>query len=423
MIRLFLVILVVLSSVGFFNPHAMLSDQLQKLSFYLSILLCFGYCTFDGVSLRGVKFPRTAFVLLLGGIAVSIVMAAAFHAQSLRVSLIATMPYLFAYGFFLALMKLDVPRERLIQAYFGLAAVSTVVYFCNVATVPFNMFGEPIVNLESEDRGIIRIPVVFIEFFPMLAFYAINRWMIDKKKIWFAVYAWIVIMVFLSVIRQIIALTLVLSLLFVMQRMSWRIKALTAAAVVAVVIWVLPIIPMYSAMIELSEKQAEENADEEDVRIRAWRYYTYEHQTNALSPIFGNGMPAFGNSRWGTQFESETLESGCFAADVGWAGFYWHFGVIATGALIYLLVGAAVKKKRPENRYLTYWLVFVMLTSFASGPPVYYWQIIDIVMCLYMVYKKDEEPAFKPLNGGGQASGKPASYLPKYPQLMQSSQL
>ncbi|MDE7376804.1 MAG: hypothetical protein K2N16_08135 [Muribaculaceae bacterium] len=417
MIRLALVILVVLSSVGFFNPHAMVSEQLQKLSFFLSILLCFGYGSVNGVSLRGVKFPRTAFVLLLGGIGLSIIMASAFHTQSLKVSLIATMPYLFAYGFFFALMKLDVPRERLIQAYFGLAAVSTVVYFCNVATVPFNMFGEPIINLESEDRGIIRIPVVFIEFFPLLAFYAINRWMIDKKKKWFVIYAWILLMILLSVIRQVIALTLVLSLLFVMQKMSWKIKALTAAGVVAVVIWVLPLIPMYSAMIELSEKQAEENADEENVRIQSWRYYTYEHQTNALSPIFGNGMPSFGNSRWGIQFDSETLESGCFAADVGWAGFFWYFGGIATAALVYMLISAAVKKKRQENRYLTYWLVFVMITSFASGPPLYYWQIVDIVMCLYLVYKKDDDSALITSAGDSGDAQPRLSYLPKFPQL------
>lgn len=417
MIRLVLILLVVLSSVGFFNYHAIVSDQMQKMAFFISILACFAYGSVGGVSLKDVKYPRTAFVLLLAGIGLSTIMASAFHSQSLTVSIMATLPFLFAYSFFYALMKLDVPRENIIKAYFVLAIVSTVVYFCNVATVPFNMFGEPIINLGTEDRGIIRIPVVFIEFFPMLAFYCVNRWLIDKKKKWFFIYAWIAGMIILSVIRQIIALTLVLSLLFVMQKMSWKIKALTSAAVVAAVIWVLPLIPIYSAMIELSEKQAEENENEEDVRIQAWRYYTYENQTNALSPIFGNGMPSFGNSRWGIQFDSETYENKCYAADVGWAGFFWYFGIIATAALVYILMSAALKKKRPENRYLTYWLVFVMITSFASGPPLYYWQIIDIVMCLYLVYKKDDG-----LEANAEIA-EPAperkSYLPKYPQLNQ----
>lgn len=418
MIRLALIILVALSSVGFYNYHAMVSDQMQKIAFFLSILLCFAYGTVKGVSLKDVKYPRVAFVLLLGGICLSTVMASAFHAQPLTVSIVATLPYLFAYSFFYALMKLDVPNESIIKAYFALAAISTVVYFCNVATVPFNMFGEPIINLGTEDRGIIRIPVVFVEFFPMLAFYCVNRWMIDKKKKWFLIYAWIAGMVILAVIRQIIALTLVLSLLFVMQKMSWKIKALTSAAVVAVVIWVLPLIPIYSAMIELSEKQAEENENEEDVRIQAWRYYTYENQTNAISPIFGNGIPSFGNSRWGTQFESETYVNKCFAADVGWAGFFWYFGAIATAALVYMLVSAALKKKRPEDQYLTYWLIFVMITSFASGPPVYYWQVIDIVLCLYMVYRKDDESTvLQPENAVAASVSK--SYLPKYPQLNQ----
>lgn len=416
MIRLALILLVVLSSVGFFNPHAVLSEQMQKLAFYLSVLACFAYSAFNGVSLKGVRFPRAAYVLMLAGICISIVMASAFHSQSLTVSVVTTLPYLFAYSFFFALMKLDVPRDNIIKSYFVLAAISTVVYFCNVATVPFNMFGEPIINLSTEDRGIIRIPVVFIEFFPMLAFYCVNRWLIDKKKKWFFIYAWIAGMIILSVIRQIIALTLVLSLLFVMQNMSWKIKALTSAAVVAAVIWVLPLIPIYSAMIELSEKQAEENENEEDVRIQAWRYYTYENQTNALSPILGNGMPSAGNSRWGIQFDSETHENKCYAADVGWAGFFWYFGAIATAALVYILMSAAIKKKRMENRYLSYWLIFVMLTSFASGPPVYYWQIIDIVMCLYLVYKKDDGSEEHQPESVEIASEKD-SYLPRYPQL------
>lgn len=416
MIRLALILLVVLSSVGFFNPHAVLSEQMQKLAFYLSVLACFAYSAFNGVSLKGVRFPRAAYVLMLAGIGISIVMASAFHSQSLTVSVVTTLPYLFAYSFFFALMKLDVPRDSIIKSYFVLAAISTVVYFCNVATVPFNMFGEPIINLSTEDRGIIRIPVVFIEFFPMLAFYCVNRWLIDKKKKWFFIYAWIAGMIILSVIRQIIALTLVLSLLFVMQNMSWKIKALTSAAVVAAVIWVLPLIPIYSAMIELSEKQAEENENEEDVRIQAWRYYTYENQTNALSPILGNGMPSAGNSRWGIQFDSETHENKCYAADVGWAGFFWYFGAIATAALVYILMSAAIKKKRMENRYLSYWLIFVMLTSFASGPPVYYWQIIDIVMCLYLVYKKDDGSEERQPESVEIATEQD-SYLPRYPQL------
>lgn len=417
MIRLALILLVVLSSVGFFNYHAILSEQVQKLAFYLSVLLCFAYSAFNGISLKGVKFPRGAYVVLLAGIGISIIMASAFHSQSLKVSVITTLPYLFAYSFFFALMKLDVPRQSIIKSYFVLAAISTVVYFCNVATLPNNIFGEPIISLSSEDRGIIRIPVVFIEFLPMLAFYCVNRWLIDKKKKWFFIYAWIAVMIVLSVIRQVIALTLVLSLLFVMQKMSWKIKALTAAAVVAAVIWVLPLIPIYSAMIELSEKQSEENEDEENIRIQAWRYYTYENQTNALSPILGNGMPSFGNSRWGIQFDSETYENKCFAADVGWAGFFWYFGAIATAALVYILMSAALKKKRQEDHYLTYWLIFVMITSFASGPPVYYWQIIDIVMCLYLVYKKeDRTDEVLPQSEVAPKLDAP-SYLPKYPQL------
>lgn len=58
-----------------------------------------------------------------------------------------------------------------------------------------------------------------------------------------------------------------------------------------------------------------------------------------------------------------------------------------------------------------------MLTSFASGPPVYYWQIIDIVMCLYFVYKKDDDSDFVALPRKCDKEPKLTSYFPKFPQL------
>lgn len=384
--RLALVIFTVLASVGFFNYHNMLSDQMQKLLFYLSAMACFGVAAFGIDQPAKTQYPAKAYAVLMLGIAFSVVMASAFHMQSFSVSVMTTLPFIFSYGMLYALMRLDVDPHKIMNAYLIMCGVAALVYFANAATFPNNMFGKPILGLDTS-RGIVRIPVVFIEFFPVVVFYAINQYLINKKKKWLLVVGVGFLMIFLSVIRQIIALTAVLGLLFYFQKVNWKAKAAMCVAVVCVVVFVLPQIPMYKTMLEFSEQQKDESEDEENIRITAWRYYTYENQTNALTAVFGNGLPSFGNSRWGIQFESEAEESGCFAADVGWAGFYWYFGIFATLALMAMMVKGMLHSKPEDMKFVNYSLAFLLVTSVASGPPVYYWQVLDIMMCLYFAFR------------------------------------
>lgn len=393
--RMFLI--TVLAAVGFFNPYQMFSPQLQKFMFYLCILICMVITLRrDCVPFVDLRFPRVSYFILLAGICGSTLMATGFHQQSFRTSVITTIPYLFGYLFFYILLKFDLSRPRIMNTYLGLCAFSVFIYFCNLMSAPYNIYGEPMLG-EDTTRGIIRLPVVFIEFFPMIIFYAINQWFETHKKKWIYIGIIGIIMVFMSVIRQIIALTCILGLLFMFRAVSWKIKVLLGVGVVVVVVWVLPLIPIYSAMMELSEEQKEKNDETEDIRITSWRYYTYENQTNLLSPFFGNGVPAFEQSKWGIMVDNETDELGTYAVDVGWAGFFWYFGGVTTAALLVLLFKALFKRKPQQRQYLNYWLVFLLLTSIASGPILFYYQIIDVSVCLYLVYRQKDDDVPKPL--------------------------
>lgn len=382
-----LLIFTILASVSFFDPGNRLDGPIGKMLFYLSVLACLFVALKDGVSLREARYPRWAYAFVLGGIAISVVMASAFHMQSFTQSVITTMPYLLAYMMFFVLMKFDIPPDRLMKGYIVLAACAAVVYFINLYTMPFNVFGRSMFDAH-DNRGFLRIPVVFIEFFPVILFYVINRWLLDGKPKWILIGSGVSLVIVLSVIRQIIGLSVVLGLWFILKRASLKIKVGVIALFVAFAVVVLPRIPIYQALVELTEEQAEANDEEEDVRIGAWRYYTYEHQTNFLSPIFGNGMPALGVSRWGILQEAEMDELTAFFVDVGWAGLYWLFGAFTTIGLLTLMLVAIFRRKAPQDQFLTYSLLFFFFTSFASGPPVYYWQIIDIMVVLYMVYRR-----------------------------------
>ena len=381
-----LILITALASVGFFNPHQLLSEQMQKLVFYLCIMAGLAMALADGVSLHGVKYPRTPYALLLIFMPVAAVMGTAFHMQSLPTSLIVILPTFLAYLFFFILMKLDVDWHRIMKMYLWLFAAATFVYFANLATFPSNFFGKPI--QEDLSRGILRLPVVFSEMFTIGVFYAINCWFETKNKKWLWITVWLFFMVILTVIRQQIALTGLLGVLFLLKNVNWKIKISICAAMAAVVFVVLPMIPMYQAMVELTEMQKEKNENAENIRITSWRYYTYENQTNSVTAVLGNGQPSAGNSRWGTQFDSEIEENGCLYVDVGWAGFYWLFGTVCVGSLLVIMIKTIVKKKSSDRQFINYSMLYILITSVASAPIFYYNQIISICVLLYFTYGK-----------------------------------
>lgn len=415
--KLKVILFTVLAAVGFFNPHQMLSGPIQKALFFLGIMAGLALALTDGISLRDVKYPRTAYAILMVFMPISVLMATAFHMQSLSVSIVTFLPAYLAYLFFFILMKLDVDWHRIMNMYLWLMAAATCVYFVNLATFPKNFFGDPIE--EDLSRGILRLPLCFNEMFCVGVFYAINRWFDTHKKKWLGIAGWLFFMVIMSVVRQLIAFTGLFAILFLLRQVSWKIKLTLVAVLAAFAVIVLPKIPVYQAMVELTESQKESNEETEDIRITSWRYYTYENQTNNLTAILGNGLPALGNSRWGIIFDSETEDNGCFYADVGWAGFYWLYGIFCVGALLVLMIGGILKKKTPDRQFLTYSLLLVFLCGFISGMQVYYFQIVSISVLLYMVYGKSPQTSTieSATTDPAKSPKSPVSPDPLFPQL------
>lgn len=384
-------IFAILASVGFFNYHNMLSQPVIKAMYYgisaISILLAF---TDRRTSYKASGAPRLPYIVLMTMLCLSPAMAWIFHGQSIMVSIMTSLAVTFAYSWFYVLIKFRIPEKRIITFLAVVCAMSIPVYGLNSLAFPNAVFGEA--PEEDLTRGIIRISLPFIITFVMMLFYSINQWQLSKRRIWILPICIIGLMIMLSVVRQIILVAGVLGIWFVFRKLSWGKKILGVCAVLAVVFLVLPQIPIYQSMLELSEKQFESNeTEDEDVRIGSWRYHIYEYQDSPMTMLLGNGMPSTGNSAWGDQFDYDAETSRYFAADVGWAGFFYHFGFIATTALAVLMWQALRRKKSPSRMYLNYWLIFIAVTAVASGPILYFHQIMELVTGLYLIYAPEDE--------------------------------
>lgn len=389
--KLNIFVLILLSSYSFYNPMGLINPTVSKFIFYLICLYALYVAVKYGKVLKNLKYPRTSYLLIFSGFITSIANAQLFHNQNVVTSFIAILPYLFAYLIFYILLKFDIPKYSIIKVIFVFCFISMFAYVVNLLTLPNKFFGGAMDEIDVS-RGFARIGVYSIELIVFMLFYSINQWTINRKKSYLCLIILSVIYVFLSLTRQIIFWSLIIGLVLYIKKLPVYKKILVIIVSVLVYEVVLPQIPIYNSMVELSKSQAEDNNDgNENVRITAWRFYTYEYQMNVFTEIFGNGVPSIGNSEWGNEFERTVyLEyggNGCYTSDVGWAGFYWNYGLFATIGLICLLFRAIFCKKQKGDEYLSYWCAFIFLTSITSGPIVISKQIVSIMVILYLIFK------------------------------------
>lgn len=108
---------IVLSTVAFFNYHAILSESASKALFYLSVLIGGVVAAFYARSERRVSYPLAPWLMLMGGLLVSVFMATLYHQQSLKVSFVTTLPVLLSYATFVIFMRFDLPAEKVMRTY------------------------------------------------------------------------------------------------------------------------------------------------------------------------------------------------------------------------------------------------------------------------------------------------------------------
>lgn len=214
--------------VGFFNYHQMLSDQVVKAIFYAVSLVALVLAVTDNRSkIARTGYPAEAYWTLMVMICLSPVMAGIFHGQDLVSSVITTLPMFFAYSWFYILLKFELPERKILMVMAVGCALAIPVYLMNFRAFPGAAFGE---LPNGGSRGIPRIVVTFIELFPLLLFYAINKWSLSRKWWWILVMAVCVVMIVASVIRQVIFVSALLAGIFLFRVMNWKQRLIFSSA-------------------------------------------------------------------------------------------------------------------------------------------------------------------------------------------------
>ncbi|MDD7715483.1 MAG: hypothetical protein PUJ84_06230 [Mollicutes bacterium] len=393
-IKIIIIILIYLSAQSFFNPLGVISAQLSKFLFYGFSLIGLFVALRNKTRIKQ-RYPSKAYWLMMTAIILSVLPVWIIYDQPFVVSLVATLPMIFSYLFFFILLKYSPDKVLLMKFVKIMVVCSFVMYIANMLSFPNMIFGAG-QDEYDDSRGFVRLGVQMIEFVVLWIFYSVNQWVISGRKKWFV---WIAItgfLVVMSLTRQVILISVVFSFLMILQKAKLWKKIAVIAVVSLFAMFVLPEIPIYKAMMEVSEKQAEDNKyKNEDIRITAWRFYTVEYQENIVTRIMGNGLPSMGNSTLGDKFERTVSfkygGNGCNFVDVGWAGFYWLYGIFGVLGLLTLLVKASFSSLRKKKKYQFYWLLFIIISSVTSAPILFHAQVVSLSIVLYLIFGNDYE--------------------------------
>lgn len=337
-------------------------------------------------------------VLVLVGMIISYVVCSAYNGQPFLVSFKACLHFILAYSFLFALMGYRIANDRIIQVVKVMCILSMIVYIVNFISFPSVVFGTEQEEYDTS-RGLVRLGMPCVELIVLLFLYYINQYQINAKRKYLYFILLCLTFIVLSLTRQIIVYSVILgAVLYFKSVPLWK-KIVFAVLCYVAVVYVIPNLGLFQSMQDLTNEQFERNNDGyENIRLIAWRWYTNDLQTNDITRFLGNGYPVLYGSSWANSVLQSSKMMLCYPTDVGWAAFYFYYGVLTTFFLAIVLLKAMFMKKTEEGSYLTYWLLMVILSSFTSGMILYPNQIISITLALHLVYNDNKKTKSQLIN-------------------------
>ena len=380
------------ATLSFFQPFGLIGPEAAKGVSYIFMFAIFALsimCSNDDGLIHTTGFKRSMkWVLLL--LLFSILMPTLTRRdQGVFQTAVATLPYL-SYGLYFALRKFNIEWRFFVRLAGAISVMAILTHIINVHYFPATIFGTPAEEYDT-DRGGLRLIIIGFNFLVLFFFVAASQIKNNKGAIWWLPLIASYLMIIFSYTRQHIFACTILGALILVSRVKNIIgRVLLILFVCACAVVIVPKLGIFQKLTTLTVEQIDrdDTMNRENVRIRAAKFYGWEGFDNDANRIFGHGVPSF-HSYWGNQFKNMTDLEHMFAADVGWFGLNWHFGILAVIAMLAVCIRAISRK----NAYSTagrFYFIWLLGTSLISGSLLYQYEIVVTVMALCMIDYQNE---------------------------------
>lgn len=404
--KIAIVAIVIAGSVYYFNM-AFLPENFIKIAHFSTLAIIFVVILFQEIYWKN-PLERHHFTLpivfILIGVFLSMITAYADHDQSFLISLWAQR-FMYFYLFYFALHVIRLDANTIEKILFTTGIIYALAFLIQYFAFPRVLFN---VRLGLE-RGTIRIFIPGLTFLYLAYFRSLTRVIYDNSLRQLPYLFLFLVIFILSGTRSIIAGPAIVT--FGILIFSNRIKS-KALIMVLIIAMLTASYYMFEEIIQnlLSLSQEQTNRANQDIRIRAAKFFLTDFFPDNIAYITGNGE-GHQASNFGLKILSYKLNYGYYQSDIGFLGEYIKFGV-------FLILGAAVlfyrgifQRLNSKYLYIRYFLILLLISTPLGMFFTTSHSITTLCLVMYLIDKQKNNQKKKKKH--------PIVY---FPELEQSSQ-
>jgi hypothetical protein len=260
-----------------------------------------------------------------------------------------------------------------------MAVIFLFIYFLQYAIYPKILFGVR----AGEDRGTIRIFIPGGSFAGFMYYYFLQKAFTSEKKYYF-----IYCLIFLAVpvlqgTRSSVLVLLLGTFIFILFNRQVKSKIIVTFLIAISALFVYFIFQdIIMNMIDVSKSQASQ--DDDDIRVRAAKFFLYEFSPTTLNYWIGNGESHMA-SAYGMKVFFYKSSYGFFQNDLGLLGEYTKYGLLWIIAVFFLLRQFFIYKIERQYTYIKFWAAILILDELMGGTFSKSPSIIVITGALYII--------------------------------------
>ncbi len=298
-------------------------------------------------------------ILIFVSVFLSMIGSYVYQDQSLPITAYAQRAIYFYLVYFL-LHYLKPDGKFVVRTILVFALVYVVIYYAQTIVYPMELTTSKMFI----DRGTLRIFMVGSGYL-VISYYIWLYFTFRSYKFKYVLFLLLAMGVFVLLgTRQVLAVILLITILFILQSRVVKAKALLF------LLMGIALIPIYFlfeniilSMFEVTRSQTQNL--EGGIRLEAARFFLMRFIPSDLAYITGNGSP--GSSLYGLRLARYSEEYGYYLSDIGLIGEYVKYGLLYVVAVIIILV-RVFSRKLPENlMFIKYNFLGVLLTLVTGG--------------------------------------------------------
>lgn len=375
------ILILALSSFTFFRPAFLepIYLRISNLNNYLFLVLFLPAIPFifKNIFKKNKYLFTLPLRLITIAIIISIIMANVFWGQKIMDSVYGALLPVFGYTFYFYLMEKSI-SIKIIERVIIIIGLAFIVFFLfSFSVYPIRIFDYK----ETNDREFLRLFLYGDGFLFLFYFFALNKLLNGKAKIWLVLVLAAFLCMILNQTRVYLISTAAITIFYLVRSKSVLVKIISIAMVISAFL----ILPQIDFVQGLQTKTQNDLGNSDDyIRVKAGKYFLNKFQQSPFTRVFGNGFYAGKDSYYSKEIKKLQTERGFYVQDVGMIGLYAFMGILPLIAYLLIFLRGLRTKLVAEYDYLKMFIIFIICSCLTTDSTFSGSYVFPIVFTLYL---------------------------------------